>query len=416
MTDDRAVAAEIDRLKEPVRVRIEHDAKFAQYLAANQIQRWHDERPTPHFDRLSETLVTLLHQHPTFGSAPSRFFGGKQLMPHPYHQAFNLVKVALERGSVGAVAWLHKVVTTTIADIRIVAEIHGVKTTAHHRLANGVELMPIEYLPASPYATAVVAQYQFSPGSLRPFHPSVPIGAVRIVTAVQGRDHHDIAFKDKLILAGTEAISQVIRGLTLGDGVAPARGISWMEFVDPDLAASEFGLIWRGADPEALLGIALPIEIDTETLEWVHRYIQVGASLRDRCDIALERLSLARRRTSPGNKAIEGAICLEASLGDKNTEALSYRLRLRAALLLGSNLIERRSISDTLREFYSLRSGAVHAGKINPQSVQKNLACADKGLDICARVLRKIIEMNRTFVPSDWEFSGGDPDRQTGDS
>jgi hypothetical protein len=49
-------------------------------------------------------------------------------------------------------------------------------------------------------------------------------------------------------------------------------------------------------------------DIGTDAIEWVKRYIDLAPEVRPHCDIAIERLNLARRRLSPGNKAIEGAI------------------------------------------------------------------------------------------------------------
>ncbi|MGC2223024.1 MAG: hypothetical protein WA624_11965 [Methylocella sp.] len=127
------------------------------------------------------------------------------------------------------------------------------------------------------------------------------------------------------------------------------------------------------------------------------------------CDIAIERLNLARRRLSPGNKAIEGAICLEALLCPDNNQEITYRLRLRSALLLSTGFDERCKISNDVKAFYNLRSSTVHGTTSESKTAQKDEACAARGLDICAQALRKIVNLNKKFVPEDWELSGGQP-------
>lgn len=147
-------------------------------------------------------------------------------------------------------------------------------------------------------------------------------------------------------------------------------------------------------------------EIRPEAIEWVDRYLQLTPDVKRICDVALERLNLARRRTSPGNIAIEGAICLEALLSGEDSGDLTYKLKLRAALLLATDLEQRRAIQKTVGDFYKLRSRTVHGDVIKAGDAQLH-TCAAKGLEICARVLRKIVERNEKPVPSDWELMGG---------
>ena len=151
------------------------------------------------------------------------------------------------------------------------------------------------------------------------------------------------------------------------------------------------------------------VDVDADAIEWIERYLSLSPELSPQCDIAIERLNLARRRHSPGNRAIEGAISLEALLGPDGNQEITYRLRLRAALLLSTNFEERREISNAVKEFYKPRSNTVHGIPAQPRDLHKNDACAARGLDICSQVLRKIVSLNKPFVPEDWELSGGQP-------
>lgn len=204
-----------------------------------------------------------------------------------------------------------------------------------------------------------------------------------------------------------DEIVRSVKAFTLADHAAPVVGISWTDFVDPDLAAAEVGQMWMGARFEGNLNRVPAFTVDDAALAWVDRYLQLQPDVRPLCDVAIDRLNLARRRASPGDKAIDGAICLEALLGDEDHQELTYRLKLRAALLLETELAERKRVRDTVGAFYSLRSAIVHGRVRKKRDEAKDAACATAGLDICARVLRTIVLHNRKPVPGDWELSGG---------
>ena len=93
---------------------------------------------------------------------------------------------------------------------------------------------------------------------------------------------------------------------------------------------------------------APPLKVDDAVLDWAERYLKMEGPLRRSMDIALDRLNLARRRRSPGDQAIDSGICLEALLGDDSPQELTYKLKLRAALLLGSTVTERREIREAV--------------------------------------------------------------------
>ena len=142
-------------------------------------------------------------------------------------------------------------------------------------------------------------------------------------------------------------------------GSAPMIGTSWIDFVDPELAMAEIGIISENPAHEGALNF-LSRDVDADAIEWVERYIGLAPDVRSQCDIAIERLNLARRRNSPGNQAIEGAICLEALLGPDDNHEIVYKLGLRSALLLSTDFDERCKISNDVKEFYTLRSRTVH--------------------------------------------------------
>jgi hypothetical protein len=404
IVDDLSIVTEIERLHDFVRRMFEHQAKYRQYASEGRLQAWMVEHPNHDLWVITKTLISLLQQHPTFGHTKDRFFGTKQLTLFPQYQVNNLLQLAAEQGAEAAVAWLHRVSATNTADLRFVAEVHGLSTNEQHTLRNGVTLMPLDRLPPSENARIAVAQYlnQTSPWETFDFtHPS--IGAMLIVRQVPGLHRH---LADPPL---SNELACTIRAFTLADGAAPVLGTSWIEFVNPDLARAEFGRMWMRANFDGTLWSVLPTEITTDALLWVDRYLQLHPGIRSSCDIAIERLNLARRRRSPGNKAIEGAICLEALLGDGSAQELTYKLKLRAALLLTPKLDERREIVKAVNDFYELRSKTVHGHISRAKDIQRDVLRANRGLEICTAALREIVQRNRKFVPQDWELSGGVP-------
>jgi hypothetical protein len=387
--DDLAIIAELEKVREPTQ----------RWLAHHNMQEQSGVFRTtlsPDISTFSKPVITALEAHPRFKAVPNRFFGGKQIMLCPYHQATNLLRVAAETDSYAAVEWLKKVYATEVTGIRFVAEVYGLTTSERVTLNNGVTLVPLKDLPPSRNARDLVAQFQtFHFISTRPMQQ--PIGAVLDLSQVK-RSTESTEFR-------SDELERSIRAFTLADNAAPAIGVSWIDFVDPDLAKAEaFQMAIAPGSEGAFAAVAK--NIDADAIAWVDRYLQLDSGVKRVCDIALERLNLARRRISPGNKAIEGAICLEALLGDDTPHELVYKLKLRAALLLETELEKRRAIQKSVGEFYSLRSHTVH-GRVNKTGDAQLQACADRGLEICARALRIIVQRNEKPVPSDWELIGG---------
>jgi hypothetical protein len=405
--DDSLVITEIERLHDPFQRLVEHSAKYRQYADEGRVQAWRAEHPQETFLRLIRPLVASLHQHPIFGHTKDRFFGTKQLTLFPDNQFRNLLQFAAEQGAEAAVAWLHRVAAIDTADLRFVAEVHGLRTHEQHTLRNEVTLMPLAELPPSQNARVAIAQYQITPDETFNYVFPPPIRATLVVTQVPGLPLPQSSKTNGHPIP--QIMVNTIRAFTLVDGAAPVLGTSWIEFVNPDLARAEFGRTFFGASVEGGLWRAFPTEITADALQWVDKYLQLQPTVRNSCDLAIERLNLARRRQSPGNAAIEGAICLEALLGDESPQELTYKLKLRAALLLASKLEERRKIVKDVADFYRLRSKTVHGQIPNAKDIQTDVCRANRGLEICASALREIVQRNRKFVPQDWELSGGVP-------
>ncbi|HEX8448564.1 MAG TPA: hypothetical protein VF652_03135 [Allosphingosinicella sp.] len=148
----------------------------------------------------------------------------------------------------------------------------------------------------------------------------------------------------------------------------------------------------------------LPVPIATEVREMIPLYSALTASDRRRVDTAISRLRLATARLEPSDAIVDLAIALEAILSDKgNKDELTYRLRLRLALILESEVAERKRIKALVTSLYKERSGIVH-GDV-PGTADVELRRNGEGL--VTRLIRKMLHLG--FVP-DWslvELSGG---------
>ena len=370
-------------------------------------------------DDLMKPIIEAMESHPKFRNELTRCFGSKWLLLNPRSQAYNLRKIAFERGPSAAVAWCHKVYSTEQADLRYVSLVYGLCVAETLILSNGVSLMPLANLPPSANAKEVQLQLR---STMPDITTPLPIGA----TFEKPEDV--CSERPSIDVTGlrSDEIERAIRAFTLAEdadpviaslgtapkiggprGWAPVIGMSWIDFVDPELAIAEWGIrVSYNSAHEGALNL-FSHNVDTDAIEWVKRYLRLAPEVIPQCDIAIERLNLARRRHSPGNQAIEGAICLEALLsGPDGRQEITYKLALRSALLLSTKFDERCKISDDVKKFYTLRSNTVH-GKISKS--ENDATCAARGLDICAQVLRKIVSLNKKFVPRDWELSGGEP-------
>jgi hypothetical protein len=288
----------------------------------------------------------------------------------------------------------------------MVAAVHGLEVEQPVRLANGVHLFPFAAAPDSPNLRALGRRYQGNPWAMLDvtsvYPPTIAVFDMGTVAGAAnseaGKAANDSAYG---------ALLDAARGFTLTDRCAPVVGNSWTDFIDPALTLAEFGQIYMGPRFEGAPS-ETPLKVDSEALAWAERYLQTtDAPLRRSVDVALDRLNVARRRRSPGNRAIDCCICLEALLGDDDTQELTYKLRLRAALLLGTALPDRREIRKAVRDLYELRSKVVHGRARSHGNASSDERCASRGLEICAQAVRAIVQRNALPDFATWELTGG---------
>jgi hypothetical protein len=122
-----------------------------------------------------------------------------------------------------------------------------------------------------------------------------------------------------------------------------------------------------------------------------------------RLSLALRRLNGAMTRDEPADAILDATIGLELLLGDKDNQAISWKLRMRAAALAGlrGGRADMERMSKAVADVYALRSSIVHgAGRRSSKAsatgptVGKRLA-----IDTLRTVLRAIVAMPRYLDP-----------------
>lgn len=351
---------------------------------------------SPDIWEIARPLHQAMDAHPEWAKPYSRFFLGKQLAFFNHHQAVNLLQVALARGPEGSLVWYRGIRAVRRTPMRVVGQVHGLLVKEPHQFSNGVTLMPVSALPESPNSTMLKQPIFLG------MRMDFPAAVTFEVGDVEGEDLHDGGHAQFQEIAAT--LRQTIDAFVLADGVAPTVSAVWQEFADPEFHSAEFGRMWTGSQHEGRLPDH-PVQVTPEMTEWVERYLALHEGVARACRVPIQRLNLARRRVAPGDKAIDGSVCLEALLSGRARGELTHRLSVRTALLLAQTLEERIAIAERVRKFYGLRSDVVHGSA--PKKEAANRQIAEDGLALCVSALRAVVRSGEAPSPEDWELSGG---------
>jgi Apea-like HEPN len=351
---------------------------------------------TPSVWDISTPVRAAMDAHPDFAQSWERSFLGRHLGFFNHHQAVNLLRVSLNSSGREALEWYRRVQATIRTPMRLVAEIYGLSITETIQLSNGIKLLPIRELRDSP-----ISVYLKQPVFLRP-GVNFPAAAMIELGEIEADESLESGHERFLQLAGI--IRKTVTAFVLSDRAAPTMAANWLEFVDPEMEAGEFGRTWMTSQHDGRHA-DFPIQISADMLEWVEMYLNLPLDVANVCDVPLARLNLARRRVSPGDKAIDGSVCLEALLSGKARGELTHRLSVRTALLLGRSLSEREEIAKKVRRFYQLRSDVVHGSMGKEQ--QANAKVAEEGLSLCLSALQAVIRSREVPQPEIWELTGG---------
>ena len=135
-------------------------------------------------------------------------------------------------------------------------------------------------------------------------------------------------------------------------------------------------------------------------------------NLKNKLQIPINRWLKSKTSRTNIDKIIDLGIAFESLyLSDRGANSeLSFQFRLRASWYLGKDKADREMLMDEFKAIYTLRSKAVHTGKI-PQTVKirsKSVPISEfipKSQDLCRQSIMKIIE-KRVFPDLNNEILG----------
>lgn len=335
------------------------------------------------FDQLADEIASAMMSHSEFSTERRCFYMSHTILIKTSLQSRNLLTQAAQTDSNSAVNWYRRVLRATSTNVDVVSAVYGLAVREPVTFSNGVRLMPVGKLLPTRQAHALASEAFLPIGLGQTRHPAA---AVMTFRSVNPTVDHQAGHKE--FLAAIQTIRRTITAFTLSEANTPVTGVSWTDVHDPDLRASAIGYMSQGATYDGREPW-FPTDIDPAALEWIERVLALTGNVASVCDLALTRLNLARRRQTPGDQAIDGCISLEALLGDSQRGDLTYKLRLRAARLLGTNFAERRVVSKQVDAFYSLRSKVVHGQSLG--AGEKDKEVAERGLDLALTILRRIV-------------------------
>ncbi len=363
------------------------DALRAAYPEIVDEPNWLPRVDATDADTVWGRLRLAMEAHQIFGRGRHVFAGAHQLQLHPGLFSQFLSRPLKRRGPVGTLAWLHEIYSLETFASRQCAELLGVKLAREIEFTNGVRLVPFENMRGSYHADGLKYAYA-APQPMVRYEPQQFAGMYKLVTLSFSPDH-------KHLQPDYSAFNAVTLGITIASDGAPVVGLAWSEFENTDYADAEIGWVSMPPRYDGRPPAYQAVELTDEHVAWVNRYLSLSGQTQKACSVAASRLNSARRRVDPVDCAIDLATAFEALISKKDeTSEISYRLRLRAALLLGASYDERVAVSKHFAELYSLRSKGIHgAGPSDDlSSAQKTVTWGQKA---CQQLLLLVVEAGR---------------------
>lgn len=154
---------------------------------------------------------------------------------------------------------------------------------------------------------------------------------------------------------------------------------------------------------------ARPVVSTKNMAEVKQTYLHILNNEQSSVDLAIKRMNSCLTRDDPADAVLDGAIGLELLLSDQDKEALSYKLRLRAAALthLGEETQPTAAqVVDDVKRLYATRSAIVHGKK---PKASKSADKPDTGIysdekklasDLLRFVLRKLLDNPEYLDPT----------------
>ncbi len=312
------------------------------------------------------------------------------------------------RGADAAVAWLRKVPSMTRGSGGAVKLLYGVQCVSPVAVTDDIVLLPFAKLPSSSMLDWIVREHERANESpvVHGFTaaPSAALFRAGVVDPIFRDTSGD--WQDRPPATWFNELDDAARLLAVIPKAIPMEAAHWFHYDDPDIdLLGQFGLTRQGPEIRPIIA-AGPIEITAAALNGVlSSYYQLKKSDKDRVNLALERIVRSRCQFVSGNRAIDLAIALEVLFMNADRNEHSYKISLRAARLLRSDIQERKRTFLQVRRLYDMRSAMVHTGNVKNEygldDVKMSAHDIVEDVDVlCTEAIRAFLQLGG--IPSDW--------------
>ena len=348
-------------------------------------------------------------------SATKTFFDGSGYLVAGLNGYFgfhanNAVDVLIRRvlsgmSAASALAWLAKLLATKSAPGRAIMAVWGIECDIPIDLGQGVIVVPIDSLPDSSARSWVLRSMDptvrgMSLGSL--WHaPRCALVTARTISPLLYRASAGDPPPQPDPFKVQNLLNDARLALTLDGPSHPLPAGHWFEFDDPELrlAFHSGGISFEHIEVIPL-GFEPPRQLDAvRSAALVSSFLEMQEAQRSPLRLSLRRLNQALRRPPHGDRALDLAIALESLLVE-NAGENTYKLGLRAALLVGDSLEDKRRIRALITALYGLRSTLVHRGEL-PKTIKvagvrrPAPEVVEDATAVAAQVLTRIVEMKK---------------------
>lgn len=311
-----------------------------------------------------------------------------------------------------AITWLQRVIAADNSNVSLVETLWGLSIHEPLQLTETIQLLPIAKLPESaqkgfftPGADKGIKRSWTVPRIVSDAPGGALVGKLKLQCAVQkygaGQKYWEKLAPDKDAIAALKNEFHDISLIMTLAGPSPVIGTAiWMEYEDPDLKFyGDFLNTWvtRSIEVVPLTGQHRDSKDAIKIPTMLSEFHKLNTKTKLQVRVALERFSLALRRGSLGDIAIDLAIALESLTGGNETNEVTHKVTTRTTRMLGGDAKERNRIRDIVKATYHYRSSMVHNGQ-QPKGLRN--ICGSKvdarviltqAVSICADLIKKIL-------------------------
>jgi hypothetical protein len=260
---------------------------------------------------------------------------------------------------------LEQFVTNNSVVIQRVEAVWGLHPDRPIQLSENLTLVPLANLRPSAAREALLETDGSKHPHVRQAKPRAAIVQEIVHQPLYFRPHEEMApftWEDKHFMSDLSLVLALLND----SPVVPVAG--WYQ-TDLEVPVLGSGGGWGGSfhEPRIVRDIAPQSYDEALAFRLVSGFLKFSPPDKRRMNVALRRLNLAFLREMPSDIALELGIALEALLSETGdpSDSISYRLKTRAAVLLGGTIEAREEISAQISRLYSLRSTAAHGGDLD---------------------------------------------------